>query len=113
MRATNLLRREGTRNLLMAARIAGVRRYVGESMMFIYGFGKHPGPVDESQEAGRAQSDGLQAVTDALVACESQIAAFSAAGEIEGSRSGSACSMGRARPGPSRWPGWSPNGAFL
>jgi nucleoside-diphosphate-sugar epimerase len=60
MRATNRLRGEGTRNLLAAARKAEVRRYVSESMIFIYGFGQHAEPVEESQEAGHGQTAGLR-----------------------------------------------------
>jgi nucleoside-diphosphate-sugar epimerase len=38
---TNRLRREGTGNLLAAAGLAGARRFVAESMIFVYGFGDH------------------------------------------------------------------------
>ncbi len=59
---SNRIRRHGTKNLLDAAIKAGVRRYVGESVIFAYGFGnlgdkvlteedpvwdKPPGPKDE------------------------------------------------------------------
>lgn len=45
MEATNALRTEGTVNLLAAAREAGARRFVAESMMFGYGYGDHGGAV--------------------------------------------------------------------
>lgn len=38
---TDLLRTEGTANLLAAARETGARRFVAESMMFGYGYGDH------------------------------------------------------------------------
>jgi nucleoside-diphosphate-sugar epimerase len=39
LRATNRLRSMGSRNLLEAAIAAGARRFVAESMMFVYGYG--------------------------------------------------------------------------
>jgi nucleoside-diphosphate-sugar epimerase len=41
MALTNILRTEGTANLLAAARETGARRFVVESMMFGYGYGDH------------------------------------------------------------------------
>ncbi|QJS99091.1 NAD(P)-dependent oxidoreductase [Streptomyces asoensis] len=41
MEPTNLLRTEGTANLLAAARETGARRFVAESMVFGYGYGDH------------------------------------------------------------------------
>ncbi|MFD0277999.1 NAD-dependent epimerase/dehydratase family protein [Kitasatospora sp. NPDC127111] len=41
MAPTNVLRTEGTANLLAAARETGARRFVVESMMFGYGYGDH------------------------------------------------------------------------
>ncbi|WP_371483672.1 NAD-dependent epimerase/dehydratase family protein [Kitasatospora sp. NBC_00315] len=41
MSATNVLRTEGTANLLAATRLTGARRLVVESMMFGYGYGDH------------------------------------------------------------------------
>ena len=41
MAATNLLRTDGTVNLIAAARETGARRIVVESMMFGYGYGDH------------------------------------------------------------------------
>ncbi|MCX5409926.1 NAD(P)-dependent oxidoreductase (plasmid) [Streptomyces sp. NBC_00335] len=45
MVGTNVLRTEGTVNLLTAARETGARRFVVESMMFGYGYGDHGGAV--------------------------------------------------------------------
>lgn len=84
MRATNRLRRQGTANLLGAAERAGVRRYVGESMIFIYGYGRQEQPATETQEPARRQASGLQEVTDALIAADSQLGEASARGAIEG-----------------------------
>ena len=53
-------------------------------MVFIYGFGRQRRPAGEDQPPARAQAEGLQRVTDALVAAESQVAAASAQGRIEG-----------------------------
>lgn len=53
---TNGLRIEGTDNLLAAAREAGVRRVVAQSIVFIYGYGEHgPEPIDET---ARLPTDG-------------------------------------------------------
>ncbi|MBW5481185.1 NAD-dependent epimerase/dehydratase family protein [Streptomyces bambusae] len=41
MAPTDLLRTEGTANLLAAARETGARRFVAESMVFGYGYGDH------------------------------------------------------------------------
>ncbi|MGF1425402.1 NAD-dependent epimerase/dehydratase family protein [Kitasatospora sp. LaBMicrA B282] len=57
MAATNLLRTEGTPNLIAAARETGARRIVVESMMFGYGYGDHGDrPLTEDGDAfGPAQ----------------------------------------------------------
>ncbi|MEU1288296.1 NAD(P)-dependent oxidoreductase [Kitasatospora sp. NPDC005856] len=52
MAATNLLRSEGTPNLIAAARETGARRIVVESMMFGYGYGDHSDrPLTEDRDA--------------------------------------------------------------
>lgn len=84
MRATNRLRREGTGNLLAAARAAGSRRFVKESMMFVYGFGTYPEPVTESQPIGVEQRRGFREVCGAMADAERQVAAATRAGEVEG-----------------------------
>jgi nucleoside-diphosphate-sugar epimerase len=43
LEATNIVRTEGARNLMAAARAAGARRYVAESYLLIYGYGDHGG----------------------------------------------------------------------
>jgi nucleoside-diphosphate-sugar epimerase len=45
MTATNILRTEGTRNLIAAARQLGARRFVTQSMVFGYGYGDWRGRV--------------------------------------------------------------------
>jgi len=45
--ATNRIRREGTRNLLEAARAAGARRFICQSIAFAYAPGAEPGVMDE------------------------------------------------------------------
>lgn len=50
MDATNRLRTEGTDHLVEAARACGVRRIVGQSIVFIYGYRDHGGqPIDETR----------------------------------------------------------------
>lgn len=59
MAGTNVLRTEGTANLIAAARETGARRIVVESMMFGYGYGDHGDrPRSEDRDAfGPAQAD--------------------------------------------------------
>ncbi|MGW6690350.1 NAD-dependent epimerase/dehydratase family protein [Streptomyces sp. NPDC054961] len=58
MEATNVLRTEGTVNLLAAARESGARRFVVESMMFGYGYGDHGGAlIGEDDGFGPAGAD--------------------------------------------------------
>jgi nucleoside-diphosphate-sugar epimerase len=45
MRATNILRTEGTRNLVAAAGQVGARRFITQSMVFGYGYGDWQGRV--------------------------------------------------------------------
>jgi nucleoside-diphosphate-sugar epimerase len=82
--AANRLRVEGTRNLLAAAIAAGARRYVSESMIFIYGYGAHALPVDEDQPIGHERRPGLQRIIDALASSERQVREATEAGRIEG-----------------------------
>lgn len=52
MRATNVLRTQGTDNLVDAALACGVRRIVAQSIVFVYGFRDHgPEPIGESRPA--------------------------------------------------------------
>ena len=48
----NEIRKEGARNMVAAAVAAGARRYVNESMMFVYGYGDHATPLTESDPPG-------------------------------------------------------------
>ncbi len=84
---TNRLREEGTRNLLAAAIGAGARRFVGESIVFIYGYGDlTPGSVSESQPPGKERQPGLQRAIDAIVSSERQVQDATEQGLIEGIR---------------------------
>ncbi|WP_328913503.1 MULTISPECIES: NAD-dependent epimerase/dehydratase family protein [unclassified Streptomyces] len=62
MAPTNVLRVDGTANLLAAARATGARRFVVESMMFGYGYGDH-GPdliTEEGTPYGPRSTDSRQ-----------------------------------------------------
>src|SRR5436190_9245420 len=80
----NAIRAHGARNMVAAAVAAGARRYVNESMMFIYGYGDHPEPLTESDPPARVRSRGLQRVIDAVVAAEGAVSEQTEAGRIEG-----------------------------
>jgi nucleoside-diphosphate-sugar epimerase len=80
----NEIREQGARNMVGAAAAAGVRRYVNESMMFVYGYGDHPQPLSESQPPGKVRRKGLQRVIDVIVAAEQVVRDHSERGEIEG-----------------------------
>jgi nucleoside-diphosphate-sugar epimerase len=67
-----------------AAVASGARRYVNESMMFLYGYGNRPGPLTESDPPARVKSKGLQRVIDAIVAAEGAVRERTERGEIEG-----------------------------
>jgi nucleoside-diphosphate-sugar epimerase len=81
----NEIREQGACNLVAAAVAAGARRYVNESMMFVYGYGDHERPLTEDQPPGRERRKGLQRVIDAIVAAERVVREHSERGEIEGS----------------------------
>lgn len=53
LEATNRLRIEGTRNLVVAAVEAGARRYVSESIVFGYGYGDGGGEATEQSPFAR------------------------------------------------------------
>jgi 2-alkyl-3-oxoalkanoate reductase len=65
---TNRLRREGTRNLLDAARAAGARRFVCQSIAFAYRPGARPEVMDEAAplalEAPPPFGDGVRAIDE-------------------------------------------------
>src|SRR5919197_1155304 len=69
----NAIREQGARNMVAAAVAAGARRYVNESMMFVYGYGDHPEPLTEDDPPARVTSSGLQRVIDAVVAAEAAV----------------------------------------
>jgi nucleoside-diphosphate-sugar epimerase len=79
LRATNVLRRDGTRNLIAAASDAGVGRYVSESIVFAYGEARDPNAVrtedDEPVRSlpGASERDDVLA---ALASLEDQVRAF-------------------------------------
>jgi len=57
MTATDALRTTGMRNLVEAARAVGATRFIGENMIFGYGYGRHPDLLTEDSPFGPAQSD--------------------------------------------------------
>ena len=64
------LRIEGTRNLMAAAKAAGVRRVVAQSIAFIYAPGQKPyreGDPLDSSEAQRVTIAGVKALEDAVL----------------------------------------------
>jgi nucleoside-diphosphate-sugar epimerase len=70
---TNIVRTEGARNLMAAARAAGARRYVAESYLLIYGYGDHGGrELDEDAPPAprRGASRAYQRPIDALATKE-------------------------------------------
>jgi nucleoside-diphosphate-sugar epimerase len=81
----NAIRELGARNMVAAAVAAGARRYVNESMMFVYGYGDHAhSSATENDPPARAGSKGLQRVIDAIVAAEAAVAEQTERGTIEG-----------------------------
>jgi nucleoside-diphosphate-sugar epimerase len=83
---TNRLRREGTANLLAAARLAGAQRFVAESMIFVYGFGDHgqerltEDGVDSSHSAKPWLTEAVESVRD----LEAQVLSATTRGEVDG-----------------------------
>jgi nucleoside-diphosphate-sugar epimerase len=80
----NEIRRHGARNMVGAAVAAGARRYVNESMIFVYGYGDRSEPLTETGPPARVSSRGLQRVIDAIVAAEGAVRERTERGEIEG-----------------------------
>jgi nucleoside-diphosphate-sugar epimerase len=81
---TNRLRDKGTKNLLAAATAAGARRFVGESIIAIYGYGDRTGPATEDDPPGRERDAGLRRTVEATVAGERHVREATEAGRIEG-----------------------------
>jgi 2-alkyl-3-oxoalkanoate reductase len=86
LEATNALRITGTRNLLTAAIEIGARRFVAESMVFIYGFGDLGDQILTEADAVRRScpKSWLKPVLDALASEEDQVLQATGAGQIDG-----------------------------
>lgn len=85
MKATNELRVKGTANLLRAAIAAGAKRIVGESMIFVYGFGNH-GEAKKTEDdtfQPREAKAWLQEIVDAIRSLEDQFLEANRQGLIE------------------------------
>jgi nucleoside-diphosphate-sugar epimerase len=87
LHATNLLRTQGTSNLLQASIVAGVKKLVAESIILVYGYGDHgPNLLQESQPV-KPPADfpaWMQPTLSAGLALEEQIMKASREGRIEG-----------------------------
>ncbi|HZB94519.1 MAG TPA: NAD(P)-dependent oxidoreductase [Herpetosiphonaceae bacterium] len=83
--ATNVLRIQGTANLLQAAIAAGVQRIVAESYAYVYGYGDHgPRPLSEDDPPPpRDPERAFQPADDALRALEAQVLDVNRQGKIE------------------------------
>ncbi len=84
--ATNRIRRQGTANLLAAARQAGARRFVAESMIFVYGFGDHGDkPITEDHPLSLSNTEPwLTEAVEAVRDLEAQVMSATNGGEVEG-----------------------------
>lgn len=84
--ATHRLRTEGTRNLVDAAISAGVKRFVAESIVLVYGFGDlGTSPLTEEQPVARtAPRPWLQPIIDSGLALEETVLGAARAGQLEG-----------------------------
>jgi nucleoside-diphosphate-sugar epimerase len=83
---TNRIRREGTANLLAAARLAGARRFVAESMIFVYGFGDH-GEQRLTEDVAGSWDNAKPWLTEAVQAVrdlEFQVLSATIRGEVDG-----------------------------
>ena len=83
--ATNQLRVTGTANLLRAAIAAGAQRIVGESFIYVYGYGDLGTSVLTEDELSpiRKPNAGLQATVEALRSLEEQLVNANRQGLIE------------------------------
>jgi nucleoside-diphosphate-sugar epimerase len=84
--ATNALRIKGTKNLLTAAIDVRARRFIAESMVFIYGFGDLGNDLLTESDAvcQSCPECWLQPALDALAYEEDQVLQAARAGQIEG-----------------------------
>jgi len=85
LNATNLIRTQGTANLLAAAITAGCKRLVAESIVFVYGFGDHgTTPVDEQRPvATSVPHPKLWPPIQAVIDHETQLLSAAVAGQVE------------------------------
>jgi len=85
LRATDVLRTTGTRNLVDASLAAGARRIVGESMVFAYGFGDHGATpkVETDSVSAEQPRRWLRPTVDAVRSLERQMLDANAKGGIE------------------------------
>jgi nucleoside-diphosphate-sugar epimerase len=83
LRATNVIRREGTRNLLRAAISAGARRLVAESFLSVYGAADFREPRREDEPFADAGNGPLRDTVLALRELEDQLRSSSECGSIE------------------------------
>ena len=81
---TNRLRDEGTRNLLEVAIAGGARRFVGESIIAVYGYGHRRQPAIEEEPPAEERHLGLRRVVEAIVAGERHVREATEADRIEG-----------------------------
>lgn len=74
MEETNRLRTEATANLLFAARHCGVKRFLSQSVAFLYDFDARSGPgdrpADEDRRFVRPEDAGFASLVDAVKECE-------------------------------------------
>ncbi|MEA2435240.1 MAG: hypothetical protein QOG54_2697 [Actinomycetota bacterium] len=86
MEATNELRTTGTRNVLSAAIDVGTRRFVAESMIFVYGYGDHGvTPISEDHPVMRDPDvESARPALEALLSLEQQVLDASSERSIEG-----------------------------
>jgi nucleoside-diphosphate-sugar epimerase len=86
MHTTNRLRTEGTANLLAAAKGAGVRRLVAQSVAFAYGFTNFGRRIldETSPPAIEAPSKAMRTAQQAALSLEQQTLEASSRGELAG-----------------------------
>jgi nucleoside-diphosphate-sugar epimerase len=84
LQGTNRIRRIGTANLISAASAAGARRFVGESIVLVYGHTGDRVATEGDPIARPAPGDASQEVLAAVLSLEDQILEATAAGSIEG-----------------------------
>lgn len=81
---TNRLRDQGTRNVLAASLDVGARRFLGESIIAIYGYDVEGEPVTEERPPGADRHPGVQRIIDAIRSAERQVGEATESGRVEG-----------------------------